>query len=803
MRELVKFAVIIVALGIQLAAVRAPNRWYIWGLYAVAALATARLYAPDTADTARARAREKDTARPAPPALHLVRLLMVLIAVGSTALASEWSATERMPAATLAAWVSTLAALSAAVWGLRVGPQRRRIDIATRNERLALLALLLIALLLRTLWLAELPRVYFGDESRAGMWVRNAYQSGMPNLLTMGWNTWSMVGLSLQGLFAPWLGLNTVSVRLASALFGTVAVLTTYLLTRDLFDRRTALLAASLLAFNRTAIDFSRLGTTHAQVMGFETLAFFALWRAVNGGSALAYAWTGILAALCLHTYNAAHVVPLLLLGWLLLTTVTRPRDLRSYAAGAAIAIGAFILVSLPWFHYLSDHYQFGNNWLQFTWMARARQVTPRLVAAFYDGGMSAAWPLLARQAWKTWLGFTVLPAEAYQLGYRGGGMLDHVSAALFVLGLGLALRARGRGAFVLYWWGATAVTGGVLTIDPPAFVRLVGIIPAVCILAALPLRSLLASATRSAWLGAAGAALLVGAAWADNWRTYFIDYAQSSGDDTSELVHFVRGVPATSPVYLLGADSFLHFSHDVNVEQFAFDFPTRTLEDIAEPGRFLPIRDPQLEVPTYLVLGPTQLGIDRYVHQLYPHTEAVDVTHRGNGRLFFRYLRLTPEDLARQAEAPVVHGLTATYERDQQVVLERLDPQLNFFTVETYFLRPRRLSIQAPFRARWRGALRIEAAGSYGFEVAGSGPFRVDFGSERVCELDAVVPEEPQTCRFERQLESGTVPIAVRWDALPTEGSVRMMLQMYWTPPGAGRELVPPDRFVPAEGGG
>ena len=802
MRTLVKFAVIIIALGIQLAAVKFPYSWYIWGVYAAAALAAALLC--DSASNAIQGSDGNAAAlRPAPPALQLMRLLMVLVAVGSTALASEWSAMERMPAATLAAWVSTFAALSAAVWGLRAGPLRRGIDRSTRYERLTLLALLLAALLLRTLWLAELPRVYFGDESRVGMWVRNAYEHGMPNLLTMGWNTWSMVGLSLQGMFGPWLGLNTVSVRLASALFGTVAVLTTYLLTRDLFDRRTALLAATLLAFNRTAIDFSRLGTTHAQVMVFETLAFFALWRAVNSGSALAYLWTGILAALCLHTYNAAHVVPLLLLGWLLLIAVTRPRDLRGYTVGAAIAVAAFVLVSLPWFHYLSDHYAFGNNWLQFTWMARARQITPRLVAAFNDGGVTAAWPLFASQVSKTWLGFTILPAEAYQLGYRGGGMLDHVSAALFVLGLALALRARARGAFVLYWWGVTAVTGGALTIDPPAFVRLVGLIPAVCILAALPLRSLLVDTKRSAWLGPACAALLVAAVWADNWRTYFIDYARSSGDDTSELVHFVRRVPPGSPVYLLGADSFLHFSHDVNVEQFAFDFPNRKLEDVMEPGRFLPIRDPQSDVPTYLILGPAQLGIDSYVRRLYPHTETTDVTHRSNGRLFFRALRLTPEDLALQAEQPVRTGLNATYEQNDHIALERLDPQLNFFTVETYFERPMRLAIQSPFRARWRGGLRVDAAGAYAFEVTGSGPFSVDFDGERVCALDAVIPDIPKTCSFQRQLAPGTVPIAVQWDAVKTEGSVRMLLQMYWTPPGATRELVPPDHFMPAHDAG
>ena len=58
-------------------------------------------------------------------------------------------------------------------------------------------------------------------------------------------------------------------------------------------------------------------------------------------------------------------------------------------------------------------------------------------------------------RSWITWLGFGVLPGGGYPLGYRRGGMLDDVSAALFVLGLAISLRRlrRGRDAFVPYWW--------------------------------------------------------------------------------------------------------------------------------------------------------------------------------------------------------------------------------------------------------------------------------------------------------------------------------------------------------------
>lgn len=797
MTTLARIAVVAAAVGIQLFAAQEPQSWLPWLLYAAAAGIAARLcrvselrvafVAPTTASSHR-------------PPTHW-SLQMLLLAVGSSAMAVEASAMHDGNLVAVGAWLVSIVALGAVAW-----PQRSKLAVSTPpaipRERVLLCVTVVLALLLRVLWLPELPRVYFGDESRLGMWLRTAYQDGVPQLFVMGWNTWSMLGLSLQGMFGPILGLSTVSLRLASAVFGTGAVWGTYLLGRELFDRRTAVIATAILAYNRTALDFSRLGTTHAQAMLFEAVTFFAMWRAVNTGSALAYTATGVAAALCLHTYNAAHVVPALLLGWMLLTLCLRPRALLSRWRGVVLAGFSFALVSLPWLYYLTDAYQFAHNWLQFTWMAHARQVTPQVIAAFEQGGIVGAWPLVASQLWKTWLGFTIVPAEAYQLGYRGGGMLDHISAAMFVLGLAIATRGGSRGAFLLYWWAATALTGGALTIDPPAFVRLVGLLPALCLLAALPVGSLLACLPNRPRLSAICVVVVLSAGLAENWRTYFHEHGSSSAEEISELVHFVRGVPPSSPVYLLGADNFLHFTRSVDVEQFAFDFPDRALRDIAEPAHFLPIRTPHQEAPTYLVLGPTQLGLEPYIRRLYPNSVGVDVRHKANQRLFFRYVELSPEDLAAQAETPLAEGLLATYERDGETLLQRRDPQLNFYTVESFFRAPPQLAVQAPFRVHWSGSLHIDTPGTYLFEVDAGGPFHVDLDGQAVCDFGSVSPEAPEKCRFESQLGVGDNPLAATWDAWTTESSVRLLFQMYWTRPDGIRELVPPQAFVwPAQG--
>jgi len=790
----VTIGVILLALLAQQVATLAAGNWYAWLPYAAVMVLGLPALRRTLPSAAAAPSSIPVPPRPTPTA-RLVRALLLLGAVGVAMVSAELAAVQKMPAVTLGSWILGMVLIAATTWGWQITRPHRDAAAGSGSSALLLAALLLVAVALRVLWLDELPRYYFADESRAGMFVRNVFTNGVPHPFTLGWNTWSMIGLSLQGMFGPWLGLNTLSVRLAAAFFGSIAVLATYLVTRELFDRPTAFLAASLLACNRTAIDLSRIGTLHAQAMAIEALTFFFLWRAINTGSALAYAACAIAAALCLHTYNAAHVVPVLLVGWVLLAAITDRVELRRHAPGLGIAILAFGLVTLPWFHHLSDGFRFSHNWRQFTWMAQARQITPQVLDAWNLHGLGAAANLVASQIWKTWLGFTVIPAEAYHLGYRGGGMLDHIAAPLFILGLGVASAQGRRGWFVLYWWGVTALTGGVLTLDPPAFVRLVGLLPAACILAALPLRRVLDASPASRFAQATVFVLVLGS-FADNWRTYFVDFAHNTADDMSELVHFVRRLPPEKPVYLLGAEHFLRFTHDVDVEQFAFDFPQRHLEDVAEPGRFFPLTPSPESESVYVVLGPTQLTLEAFARRLYPNLRTGEVRERANQRRIFRYLEIDVAELAAPAMT-VSPALRIEYIRDGEVLEERSATMIDEFAVARFFASPRRLPFDAPYATRWHGALRIPVAGRYYFELVCSGPCSVQIGDATHCRIDAALPEQPQRCEGQRELSAGVVALQAQWEAVASPHSSRQIFQLYWSPPDGQRELVPPDAFA------
>lgn len=876
-----------------------------WSLLAVAALVAAA--------AAGQRAALPVAARPASapdPIPAALRWGIGGLGVAAIAAATYLSATRQRPEAALLLWLAAPVLGSLALRGWQATPPRRAALAWSRREALWLGAVVLLAALARGLWIADLPRSYFGDEPRVAMYLHNAYTRGLPNYFSMGWNTWPVIGLSLQGLFAPLFGVHMWALRLSSALMGTLGVLAVYLLARELFTPRAGLFAALLFAVCRTAIDFSRLGITHAQILFFEPFAFFFLWRALNSGSGVAWLWAGVTTAWCLYSYNAGQLVPPLVFGWLLLGGL-RPTRLRTHWRGAALLTAAFALTLFPYLYNFTDGFSFGPNWGQFTVMARNRQSLGRAMDAWQSTGIGAAWDIVQRQAVYTWLGFGVLPGANYPLGYRRGGMLDDISAALFVLGLAIALRRLRRGgeAFVGYWWLGTVVAGGIATIDPPSFVRLVGLLPALAIFAALPLEWLTRPGTGAANL-AIGTVLALGlsagAVW-QNYRTYFIEFAAASGDAMSELARFMGSLPPDHRAVLLGVEHHLQFRGEL----FEIEYPNRW-RDIADPAHFLPLREP-LDAPLAIVLGPSQATLTDYLRDLYPGATVGEVSGSGGQPLFFRYVVVTPEQAAarsglalaaqrgdgspielgrgdpfnappgvpadavrlvwsgsvywfndrpmpvtieagqattvRFGDAPPLttsatltgppltlrrgwqplrietalpyvrlailiagqrqtrwnlrprsgrEGLLASYVRGDGSTIELIDPQLNAFAVEDRYPAHSGPFIRMPFTATWRGALRIELPGEYAFEAQGSGPYVVRLDDRELLRAQPTMPEQPALSRAMRDLDPGLHPIEVAFDSRNKAHTTRRVFQLFWTPPGGTKVLVPPSNFVP-----
>jgi hypothetical protein len=911
-RPLLLAIAIAVALAAQARVHDNPNSGLGWALYGAAALLAALVAG---------RRTDAPTAAPIPaPRIrhHAIRLLLAAAAIGAVATTTWLGARGERAVLGLGLWIAAVPLACLAVRGWQLTPAARATTAWTRGELLGLAACVVVAGLARTIWLESLPRGIFGDEPRVAAYLQLIFPAGQPRLpsfFIMGWNTWPAISMVVEGLFAPLMGLDVTALRASSALMGTLGVLVTYLLARELGGPRLALCAAVLLAIGRTSIDFSRLGIAHAQILFLEPLALFHLWRAINGGRAVHWLMAGFASGWCLYSYNAGQLVPPLLAGWLLLAALRRPARLRSHGAGVLLLLVGFALAVFPYVYYFTDAFQFGPQWGQWTIMARNRQTLGRVSDALQVGGLAPAWEILWRQVWMTWLGFTVLPGGGYGLGYRNGGMVDDVSAALFVLGLAIALRRlrEPRDAFPLYWWLVTVLVGGIATVDPPSFVRMVGLIPAVTLIAALPLDALLATPAgwprRRAMMRVAVAGLIAAAAWI-NWQTYFVRFGNTVADSNSELVRYVESRPADERVALLGAEHHL----GIRREMFDIQLPGRGV-DVPDPAHFLPLHEP-LDAPLALVLGPAQVGLTSYIARLYPGVQFADFSGPNAQPFYFRAMHVTPEQarartgLRLRAErpgespelspldpfaalppalddaeelswsgsiywpsyAPVeitlasaraatlrigtappltvaagdrlsaeltqprgwlpIHieesgggarrleirmrgeqptraltrwelrpeqgeGLRATYRRPDGGVFEVIEPALNCFAVEVLYAAGNAPLMRMPFTAHWRGALKIDTPGEYAFEAIGSGPYTITLDGQRLLAERPEQPEDPLVARQSRHLDAGLHPIEATFDSSRAAHTSRRIFQLYWTPPGGERELVPPSQFV------
>ena len=167
-------------------------------------------------------------------------------------------------------------------------------------------------------------------------------------------------------------GENIIGYKWLPFAFGLLSVALTYALARRMFDSRSALLAAALMAVSFWPVMYARLGLRHIGIVPLMLGAFLFLWMgstaesATPPGAGQASAkeggklrvlralsgklLAGVLLAAALMTYFAGRALPLILVGFLAYLLAFNRRRLRRVGSGliGAIAIGA--LIAAPMF---------------------------------------------------------------------------------------------------------------------------------------------------------------------------------------------------------------------------------------------------------------------------------------------------------------------------------------------------------------------------------------------------------------------------------------------------------------------
>lgn len=149
-----------------------------------------------------------------------------------------------------------------------------------------------------------------------------------------------------------------VSIRLPSILFGVGGVATVFFAAAKLFDRRTAVIAALLLALHPYHVFYSQIARGYAMAATLSLLSLIFFWKLIEeprGRYAAAYVFCTVLAIYC-HTGCVGIVLAEILASPIIAVKSGRNKNLLKTLLPAAVLIGVIgILVFLLYYPALDD----------------------------------------------------------------------------------------------------------------------------------------------------------------------------------------------------------------------------------------------------------------------------------------------------------------------------------------------------------------------------------------------------------------------------------------------------------------
>ena len=477
------------------------------------------------------------------------------LAVASQRLAGEDLLMEHPLAAPLVFAAAVVLVLAATRSGTRA--QEPSVEPAWPAwERLLLLALLVLALLLRVVRTGEIPPALTGDEASAGLAAVGILEGRLDNPFTVSWYSFPALYFSIPAASIAVVGRSFEALRIPSAIAGALTVAGLYLLARSMWGRRTAVLSAALLAVLHFHVHFSRIGLNNIWDGLLAVLTLGLFWRGWATGRRAFFVAAGVALGASQYFYASGRLLPAILIAWLALLVVfdrALPRSrLPDLVAMAVVALVVLLPLGIFFFHH-PDEFAAPMN--------RVKILGPWLEDTVRTTG-DPAWRVLLRNFRDAASGFSFGELQHW---YRPGTpILLPPSALLFHAGLVLALiRIRdSRPRLVLLWLAGVLAAGG-LSESAPASQRYVLGAPAAVLLASWALASMTEAAERRwprirpATLGAV--ALFLAASTALDLDLYFRRYVRSGAalDANTEvagtLAARLREETAGSRVYFFG----------------------------------------------------------------------------------------------------------------------------------------------------------------------------------------------------------------------------------------------------------
>ena len=372
-------------------------------------------------------------------------------------------------------------------------PARVRRWLSQHRIEFAILAALVVgALALRLFRLDSVPPVFGGDEATMGFASLRFLEGQDRNMFVVGPGSHPTMFFLVQAASMKVLGADVVGLRSVAAVLGALSVGAIYVLLRELFDRKVALVGAVLVTVWHVHLHYSRIALNNAGDPLVMASSLFLVYRAFKTQQLFYYAATGAAAGLGFYLFAGSRIVPLLVAAFMAFAILRnghllKPALLKKDAAGIAIMVAAYTVVVLPLaLFFVGDPGKFNERLSLVSIFEEGRLDSVRAVTDYGTAG--ALWDQVAR-AFGGFVHYTDLsPTYAVPVPY-----LDAVTSVFLIAGVVYALFhiLEERYFLLLSAFAVVVLLGGALTEMPPTSSRVIGAFPATVGLAAVGLYQL------------------------------------------------------------------------------------------------------------------------------------------------------------------------------------------------------------------------------------------------------------------------------------------------------------------------
>ncbi|HQE92246.1 MAG TPA: glycosyltransferase family 39 protein [Anaerolineae bacterium] len=369
-------------------------------------------------------------------------------------------------------------------------------------------------------------------------------------------------------LVAVWVlifGPTALAVHLASAVVGILTIPAIYFLAEELFFEETppvrflgSVSAALMVAVSYWHLNWSRYGVRAILVPFFAAWTIYFLWRGLRTQSRWVCGACGVMLGLSLYTYQAARLLPVLVVIGFICHFVQRRAFARRDVENFLIIVGISMVIFAPLGWFFIEHPGAFSERIQQAAVLRPSQSTAENEQAFRQQLMNALLLFGIRG-----------DAEPYST-IPGRPVLNIFFAGLFYVGLVICLiqYKKPRYMLVLAWWVVMLVPAALAGRGAEAK-RAIGTLPAVALLIAItvvslwkivPRRSTNASPRLRRYMQPMYAGLLVGGfvySGMVTFHDYFVTWAANPNLFThfevgiSMIGEYIRTLPADEQIYV------------------------------------------------------------------------------------------------------------------------------------------------------------------------------------------------------------------------------------------------------------